>query len=138
MYLNDLLDALSRGEEPDLAKPELLSIFRAQKHLDVYQRVALFYKLDLRDWGETQGQVATRIGVSRENIKQHEGVMNWTNAENYSHILDALCAGALYTGGKRISTTTLYNKLRNGDRIESITSEGNRSCIEFSSHNLSF
>lgn len=45
MYLNDLLDALSRGEKPDLTKPELLSIFRAQKPLFTYQHVALFYKL---------------------------------------------------------------------------------------------
>ena len=44
MYLNDLLDALSRGEKPDLTKPELLSIFRKQRPLHVFQHVALFYK----------------------------------------------------------------------------------------------
>lgn len=131
MYLNDLLDALSRGEKPDLTKPELLSIFRAQRPLHVFQHVALFYRLGLRNRGETQDQVADRIGVKPANIKQHEGLMGLINAEMRPHILDALCADALYVGGKEITTTKLYNKLRDGYRIKSITPKGNRWYIEF-------
>ena len=136
MYLNDLLDALSRGEKPDLTKPELLSIFRAQKPLFTYQHVALFYKLlGPRVEGETQIQRANRIGASKNDVKQHEGVMNWTTCKDYSQILDALCAGALllYAGGKEqsLSTSRLYSKLRNGYRIRSITPKGNRWYIEF-------
>ena len=131
MYLNDLLDALSRGEKPGLSKSELLSIFRNEKPLRTYQRVALFYKLDLRDRGETQGQVADRIRVKPANIKQHEGLMGLINAEMYPHILDALCADALYAEEKKMTTSKLYEKLLFGYRIKSLTSKGNRRHIEF-------
>ena len=135
MYLNDLLDALSRGEKPDLTKPELLSIFRKQRPLHVFQHVALFYKLlgPRVEGEETQIQRANRIGASKDDVKQHEGVMNWTTCKDYSQILDALCAGALLlAGGKEqsLSTSRLYSKLRNG-RIRSITPKGNRWYIEF-------
>lgn len=128
MYLNDLLEALSRGEKPDLTELELLSILRAHKHLYKYQHVALFYKLGLRDWGETQTQVATRIGVKVGTVKHVEGLKDWMNDENYSHLLDALCAGELYAEGKRISPSRLYKKNR---LIKSIIRKGNRWYIEF-------
>ena len=128
MYLNDLLDALSRGEKPDLTKPELLSIFRKQRPLHVFQHVALFFRLGLRDRGETQEQVATRIGVNVGTVKHVEGLKDRMNDENYSHLLDALCAGELYAEGKRISPSRLYKKNR---LIKSIIRKGNRWYIEF-------
>ena len=91
----------------------------------------IFYRLGLRDRGETQDQVADRIGVKPANIKQHEGLMGQINAEMRPHILDALCADALYVEGKEITTTKLYNKLRDDYRIKSITPKGNRWYIEF-------
>ena len=128
MYLNDLLDALSRGEKPDLTKPELLSIFRKQRPLHVFQHVAVFFRLGLRDRGETQEQVATRIGVKVGTVKQVEGLKDWMSAENYLHLLDALCADALYAEGKRISPSQLYKKNR---LVKSIIRKGNGWHIEF-------
>ena len=132
MYLNDLLEALNKGESIDLSTPKLKSIFQKQRFMFAYQHVALFYKLELRDWRETKIQVANRIGVSGDDIKQHDGAMNLLTDEMAERVLNALCAGELWEGTKKIGTSTLYKKLRDGYRPKSITRKGNQWYIQFS------
>ena len=73
-----------------------LNLLRAR--VVAYQHVALFYKLELRDWRETKIQVANRIGVSEDDIKQHDGAMNLLTDEMAERVLNALCAGELWEG----------------------------------------
>ena len=136
MYLSDLLSDLSKNESIKLSKPEIAIIFKNQKHITLNQRIALFHKLDLRNSGETQLQVAARAGVSRELVAQYDAVMSKLSPLNdslQSSILDALCAGELWEEKRRLEITGLNKKLTNGYQPQCIEHKGDRWYIQWKS-----
>ena len=135
MYLSDLLSALSKNESIELSKPEIADLFQKEKYVKAYQRVALFYKLGLRGWGETKKQIATKVGVSESYIKQHDAMMDWLSPLDdslQSSILDALCVGELREeGGGKLETSGVYRKLKEGYRPQGIERRGARWYIQW-------
>ena len=135
MYLSDLLSALNKNESIE-PSPEIAVIFQKQKHITLNQRIALFHKLDLRNSGETQLQVAARAGVSRELVAQYDTVMKKLEPLDdslRSSILDALCAGELWEGKRRLEITGLNKKLTEGYRPQCIEPRGDRWHIQWKS-----
>ena len=91
VYLGDLLSAVLKNELESatvLQRAKYLNIFQRDKYLTPTQRVALFHKLNLRNKGETQQQVADKVGVTLSVVKQFDAAMKKSPRD-----LDTLCAG---------------------------------------------
>ena len=135
MYLSDLLSALNKNERPELSKPEIANIFQKQKHVTVYQRIALFHKLGLRlpCSKETQEEVAAKVGVSRSYIKQYDAAIGKLDDSFLSSILDAFCAGELWDGKRKLEIAGLNKKLTEGYQLRGVERKGDRWYIQWKS-----
>lgn len=122
MYINDLNESIE-----GLPKSAIVNIFQKQKHITISQRIALFHKLRLRDYSQTQEETAASMGIqgSRSFVAQYDGLCSKLSGHSFwSSILDALSEDRLWEErGKRrkkLDISGLYKKFNAGAQPECV------------------